>query len=179
MVNWCTVVAPAIASWCITAWVVCSVLVKPGHSCMRGDNVPRPACVHGPRRPRCPSSCRARPRWAHIQSLVRRLHCRYTAEVLDLVSMEKIGCPCIELCTLQQDRSRAAPATHHRRKWVLAKHDTELTEANTQLLLAMDSEAPKQPTKRKRQPKGKVPASAPKAAAAPVSADDNSSDDYR
>ena len=97
-----------------------------------------------------------------------------TAEVLDLVSMEKIGCPCTELCTLQQDCSRAAPARHHRRKWVLAKHDTE---ANTQLLLAMDSDVSKQPTKRKRQPKGKVPARAPKAAAAPTSADDSSSDD--
>ena len=26
-----------------------------------------------------------------------------TAEVLDLVSLTKIGCPCTELCTLQQD----------------------------------------------------------------------------
>jgi hypothetical protein len=57
---------------------------------------------------------------------------------------------------------------------VLAKHDTE---ANKQLLLAMDSGASKQPTKRKRKPKGKVPASAPKAAATPASADDSSSDD--
>ena len=97
-----------------------------------------------------------------------------TAEVLDLVSMEKIGCPCTELCTLQQDCSRAAPARHHRRKWVLAKHDTE---ANTQLLLAMESDVSKQPTKRKRQPKGKVPARAPKAATAPTSANDSSSDD--
>jgi len=98
-----------------------------------------------------------------------------TAEVLDLVSMEKPGCPCTELCTLQQACSRATPATHHRRKWVLAKHDTE---ANTQLLLAMDSEAPKkQPTKRKRQSQKRVPAKAPKAAATPASADDSSSDD--
>ena len=58
---------------------------------------------------------------------------------------------------------------------VLAKHDTE---ANTQLLLAMDSEAPKkQPTKRKRQPPKRVPAREPKAAATPASADDSSSDD--
>ena len=47
-----------------------------------------------------------------------------TTEVLDLVSKEKNGCPCTELCTLQQDCSRAAPATRHRRKWVLAKHDS-------------------------------------------------------
>ena len=97
-----------------------------------------------------------------------------TAEVLDLVSMEKIGCPCTELCTLQQNHSRAAPARHHRRKCVLVNHDTE---ANKQLLLAMDSDAPKQPTKRKRQSKGKVPARAPVAPAAPTSADDSSSDD--
>jgi hypothetical protein len=58
---------------------------------------------------------------------------------------------------------------------VLAKHDTE---ANIQLLLAMDSEAPKkQPTKRKRQPPKRVPARAPKAAATPASADDSSSND--
>ena len=50
---------------------------------------------------------------------------------------------------------------------VLAKHDTE---ANTQLLLAMDSEAPKkQPTKRKRQPPKRVPARAPKAGTTPAS----------
>ena len=89
------------------------------------------------------------------------------------MSMEKIGCPCTELCTLQQDCSRAAPAKYHRRKWVLAKHDTE---ANKQLLLAMDSDASKQPTKRKRKPKGEVPVRAPKAAA-PTSAEDSSSDD--
>ena len=57
----------------------------------------------------------------------------------------------------------------------LAKHDTE---ANTQLLLAMDPEAPKkQPTKRKRQPPKRVPARAPKVAATPASADGSSSDD--
>lgn len=70
-----------------------------------------------------------------------------TAEVLDLVSMARIGCPCTELCSLQQDCGRAAPAKHHRRKWVLAKHDTK---ANAQLLLAMGSEAPKRPAMRKR-----------------------------
>ena len=51
-----------IASWCVTAWFACSVLGKPGSQYIQGDNVPRPPCVHGTRRPCCPSSCRSRTR---------------------------------------------------------------------------------------------------------------------
>ena len=100
-----------------------------------------------------------------------------SAEVLDLVSMAKIGCPCTELCTLQQDCSRATPVMHHRRKWVMAKHDTE---ENKQLLLAMDSEAPKKLASQKREIRVRAAAaakSAPKAATAPRQGGDSSSSD--
>ena len=100
-----------------------------------------------------------------------------TAEVLDLVSLKKVGCPCTELCTVQNNCSRAAPAKHHRMKWVLAKHDTE---ANRQLLLAMDSEAHQSPPKRKRQAKTtgrNRPRRAPQPAANPTEGSSSSSDD--
>jgi hypothetical protein len=103
-----------------------------------------------------------------------------TAEVLDLVSMAKIGCPCTELCTMQQDCGRAAPARHHRREWVLAKHDTE---ANKQLLLAMDSEAPKNgkkiaTRKRKARAKGRPTAgAAPEETAVPANGSGSDSDE--
>ena len=62
-----------------------------------------------------------------------------TAEVLDLVDLCKVGCPCTSLCELQSDCSRAKPASYHRKRWVLAEHDTD---KNKQLLLALDAEEP-------------------------------------
>ena len=96
-----------------------------------------------------------------------------SAEVLDLVTMAKIGCPCTELCTLQQECGRAAPAKHHRRRWVLAKHDTE---ANRQLLLGVGAQAPKGGAPRKRKPKKKPPTAAAPAPAQGMG-DSSSGDD--
>ena len=57
-----------------------------------------------------------------------------TAEVLDLVHLCKVGCPCTSLCEQQLDCSRAKPAMYHRKRWVLAEHDTE---RNKELLLSL------------------------------------------
>ena len=62
-----------------------------------------------------------------------------TAEVLDLVDLCKVACPCTSLCELQSDCSRAKPASYHRKRWVLAEHDTD---KNKQLLSALDAEEP-------------------------------------